>query len=774
MSHINISLGANTANYVQRLRDAKTETDRNLIRMEQRIDKFATQVSKDFSSVDGAINSMLQGMRGVKGGGYIAALTAVAFAVGSVSSSFHQLASQALVNEQALRKAATQANMTMQEFKVLALATSTVGVSMDDLGQMSKDVMDRIGDYATTGGGALQDFFDVVGEGKVNFNDLKNLDAPEFLQRVVTEMERAGASGAQMTFVLESIASESSNLLPLLVNNGEAMKAMQQRMGEIAATPLMNKDTIVEMQVMEANWSTMWDTFGVVAAHKLTGLYEMINGLLSRANQFLISLNVGDRADAIRDSLNNGKGYKADVSLSVGSLEVDKAALSKVLTENTEKQARLERDITNLKKNTTNYSMNQIVTKQVEIDKLERQNQLLKEQESILDAAIKKNKDAELKQLEESKKSNPAGSNPSQVREKNNLQASVDSATDELDRIKAVEALRVAEINQMKIDESEKLKLIEKAAKDRKDAELKHLQELEMKKAQLRVAAATTEHERLDAQYALEQAKLAQQFEKELVSFKDQKAMLFNAEYEHIQAKNELEAERVANQEESKIYEAESNLEFLKAQLEARNITQAEYDALALEHELQIAEARKAIAHQNLDMTSQMFEALGGVMKEGSKAQRAMLIAEKSATIASLGMKMWDAWGAVDKDPTMITQAQKLGAKALVLAQYGGAIAKVGSTAIGQAHSGMDEIDTTGSYILKQGERVIQPEANKDLTSYLKANKNNSNSSSVINSDLVIQGDTTISDEKFMYMLAQHRENLAQLVAMAHRENPSI
>lgn len=72
---------------------------------------------------------------------------------------------------------------------------------------------------------------------------------------------------------------------------------------------------------------------------------------------------------------------------------------------------------------------------------------------------------------------------------------------------------------------------------------------------------------------------------------------------------------------------------------------------------------------------------------------------------------------------------------------------------MGQFHSGSDsvpyangEISNTGSYILKGGERVVQPEANKDLTAYL-ANQSQGVSGTSIDASINITGNNI--DESF-------------------------
>jgi hypothetical protein len=94
----------------------------------------------------------------------------------------------------------------------------------------------------------------------------------------------------------------------------------------------------------------------------------------------------------------------------------------------------------------------------------------------------------------------------------------------------------------------------------------------------------------------------------------------------------------------------------------------------------------------------------------------------------------------------------------------------------GQFHGGVDELPASydnKSFVLKAGERVVQPEANKKLTSFLD-NQEKSNSTGgdiTINAPLIVQGDVSGSDAKFNEMLKKHANNVNQAVRTAQRRN---
>ena len=135
------------------------------------------------------------------------------------------------------------ANTSIQDFQELAVASQTVGIEQDKLADILKDVNDKMGDYAQTGGGAMADFFEFIAPKiGVTAQQFKNLSGSDALQLYVSSLEKANLSQADMTFYMEAIASDSTLLLPLLEKNGEAYKALAKEAGEYGA--ILSEETI--------------------------------------------------------------------------------------------------------------------------------------------------------------------------------------------------------------------------------------------------------------------------------------------------------------------------------------------------------------------------------------------------------------------------------------------------------------------------------------------------------------------------------------------------
>ncbi|CNH80792.1 Uncharacterised protein [Yersinia pekkanenii] len=117
---------------------------------------------------------------------------------------------------------------------------------------------------------------------------------------------------------------------------------------------------------------------------------------------------------------------------------------------------------------------------------------------------------------------------------------------------------------------------------------------------------------------------------------------------------------------------------------------------------------------------------------------------------------------------------QNLPVIASTIAQGASIVSTIQGTQIeGQAHSGIDSIPTDNStWVLKAGERVVQPEANRDLTSFLSTTQNGESTGEItIQAPLILQGGGDISSQRFTEMCKQHADVILQAVRQSQQRN---
>lgn len=160
-------------------------------------------------------------------GGAATAITAAGATAAATGTAIVALTKNAADYASELQNQAAVSNTSTAEMQRYAYAASSVGVEQDKLADIFKDFNDRIGDFRATGAGPMVDFFEqiapLVG---VTADQFQNLSGPQALQLYYNSLEKANLSQADMTFYLETMASDTTALIPLLRNGGQGLSDM--------------------------------------------------------------------------------------------------------------------------------------------------------------------------------------------------------------------------------------------------------------------------------------------------------------------------------------------------------------------------------------------------------------------------------------------------------------------------------------------------------------------------------------------------------------------
>jgi len=138
-----------------------------------------------------------------------------------------------------LEVAARRTGETVENMQAWAFASQTVGISLEKLGDIGKDTNEKIGEFLATGGGGFQDFIDVMKitneEGTRLAKTFQTMSGTDVLQEMVLRMEQAGISSNQMSFALEGLASDATDLIPLLSENSKELNKLKTNFEEIGS-----------------------------------------------------------------------------------------------------------------------------------------------------------------------------------------------------------------------------------------------------------------------------------------------------------------------------------------------------------------------------------------------------------------------------------------------------------------------------------------------------------------------------------------------------------
>lgn len=241
------------------LSEAIARTNHEIDRQQRRLDRVANVRSRAAGMAEGL----------GKAGAF--ATASITVPLGLVAGSMDNLAERS----RGLRNAASVAGMGFEQFQRDAHAASTLGIEYDKFGDILKDTQDKIGDFTANGGGEMKDFFDNVGK-KVgitakNFKDLSGADA---LQLYYNSLVKAGVSHKEMVFYMEAIADEGSGLIPILKNNGAALKELGSK-----AAVISDSDAAGLEQYNQAQTRLETSTTRLGIAFAKSGLIDMMTWL---------------------------------------------------------------------------------------------------------------------------------------------------------------------------------------------------------------------------------------------------------------------------------------------------------------------------------------------------------------------------------------------------------------------------------------------------------------------------------------------------------------
>lgn len=224
LSRIQILLDANTANFEQNLQNAQRTSVSTFDKIKSSAKVMGTAVAAGAASAT-------------------VALAAMAW----------ETANQAVE----LEKFALRANTTTQDFQKMAVGAQAYGIEQEKLSDMMKDFNEKLGELTTIGAGGGVDFFEQIAvktEGSAAAAEklilkMQKLSGPEALQLYVDKLEEAGVTQQQMSFYLESMASDMTDLIPLLINGGEGMKLYSDAAER--AGLVMSDETIAQAKILK-------------------------------------------------------------------------------------------------------------------------------------------------------------------------------------------------------------------------------------------------------------------------------------------------------------------------------------------------------------------------------------------------------------------------------------------------------------------------------------------------------------------------------------------
>ena len=744
--------------------------------------------------LSGGLSSLSGTLRGTGGSLALAAGGFVGLAAGAISAAN---AIGDYVKEYSEVSKAT--GLTVETLQKLEKQFSGTGLTVEKFGDINKDTLDKLADAWRNGGG-IEDDLESVG--------LKIKDYAEFMNdpqggmkaaiKVFYDMRKAGASIADVKFMMESLASDSSHMADELQKYGsyqEAVNAINQQ------TVKITNDAAEEYNKFSQNMDTLTDNLKGMAANALNPVVEGMNKLYNwfdkdweKTALFNALKTFNERFEKARQNMAmaNG-GFINKHGYSSTGLAGGQASFN----------------------NKPNYPDRWVDSDGVTRDKNGDPVITITGNKSdtgftptgqgggVTGPSKKEQEEAKKKAKEAAKKAKEAAEKAQKQRE---------------EAIKKLNALDVKLHGQTAASIASQNKQLEASLKDLDtalDLGLISQQDAAAKRQQLLDQNAENIYKMMlgaDPVDALNALTVLQQIrDNELESHKrllDGKAISYE-EYmrrvndteqnysqidSHLQGMDGFKTNQLTsgydyqdsnspfakfNALDKEKAEAEQDYKTESLKIDGINDPAKQYEArekLNENHQKRMAAIEKKYADARQSIADDMYGGFAAAMtlfgQENTKAMQMAFNAHKAFSIGQATVNMWtaatDAWN----DPTNVTTGQKIAAAALAVSQNMGNIANIKSTNVsGMAHDGIDNIPREGTWLLDKGERVVDQRTNGDLKDFLSNNKaGNYNSQPIeVNAPLNINGNVNSSDKMVMEAIKRHAKLVAQAVEDAQR-----
>ncbi|MFP1057056.1 hypothetical protein ACLD0Y_13255 [Acinetobacter baumannii] len=797
-----------------------------------RLGKFTEPLKQAEGQLKGSLTKMK---------GFIASYGAIAAtAVAGATTAIIAMADTMAKHNAELERFAYLSQTSVAEFQKMAVGAQMMGIEAEKLSDIMKDWNERFGDFLTAGSGPLVDFMEQVAvktekgaDGAMKLaKELSKLSGPESMGLFVKKMEEANLSQDQMSFLMESMASDSTLLLPLLKNNAEGMRLWgeaAERAGIImdektlkASRELQVQTKMLDMQYeglkkrvlsqvipalvdiseamldgdekargMADAGKVLADSLRGVAAIALgvwAALNMVANGIAGVTNQALDSYNLTNKAaeesgwlgklpgikfaktlitagatsgaenSYIKMAYRDNEAVMEEFSTKVGKLFDD------TVSQSTAKLAELQNQA-----NTTNT----VATKGAQ-DWLDKQNKVAE----AAKAAAKAQEELNRKIAEQAKLAK---------------EVLYDYGT-EFTRIEADLTKELARFNEASLPSADRSRLIEEAKQisaARKQVYLLEYQQdldawnwseeqklaktFEIEKARVDAKVGMSKEER-----ALRKKSLDEQRDDELKSLRlSQEQQLFQIEESYMDEakaltrRYELERQEIEKVRDAKIragllnasaraedneYEGRRRNAYVNFQsmssslngseeyfnldkeledrrkviadaLKWNNITEDEARAANLAAEKKYLQDRLSLHFMyGESIAESTADTMKTVFGEQSAAYKAMFAIQKGFAIAQSMIAIQQGIA----NAMSLPFPANLAAAATVAAETASIIGNIKAIGLtGMAHNGIDNIPREGTWLLDGGERVLNPQQNKDLTNYLNNRQNGASEGNV-------------------------------------------
>ena len=184
-------------------------------------------------------------------------------------------------------------------------AAKTVGLEGDKVSDIFKDLSEKLGDAFLTGGGEAADVIERLG---LNLEELVRLSPDKALERIAAQLDKLGDEDNKV-FVLESLASDASLLLPLLNSNAASLKRLQEQARQRGV--LVSEDDLAKLKATNDAFRQIGDRLTEFKNKLAADLAPTLTSVANDFEEFLASnpALINDVSEALSGLIVNARNW---------------------------------------------------------------------------------------------------------------------------------------------------------------------------------------------------------------------------------------------------------------------------------------------------------------------------------------------------------------------------------------------------------------------------------------------------------------------------------
>lgn len=731
----------------------------NVIRVEidgdsgglQRALQQGTEAVEEFGGKAGGVVEEFTGRFSGMAGGFSTAMTGLAGAAAIGIGGLAALVQSSREYVREMNEISKSTGLSVVQLQQLSSAFSGLGLEMDKFGDFNKDTLDKLGDAFRAGGGVSDD----LKEFGLNLQDynkyLKQTDGGmKAVIHTFYAMRDAGKSQGEIVNVMETLASDSSHMISTLQqfnNEADATAYIQQQNADVT------NEAAEKYAEFDKNLTKLTTNIKGTIADGLSPLVDAMNSVYDAANQ---KPHEAGLFEDLNQRIKESKGSLQDMLdiweklRMAGALNYQGAALHTGSMDNGKgnQYADAKKNLEGLVSNFQNDIATVTAPKGGWVDQGKQREDAQKKADQLHKQAEQAQKQADAKRLQAQR----------------NLETALAQVGEDGFKVR---------LQQFDRQQKALLKTITDSAK------VLGINPDEMLK-NANTSGAKQRTDLINSMVGYSDPNQGLKDTNSLISSgllnDQQKGYLSQQQNQRINGGNPFAYDdtdqRLNDNQDAMNAELAQNDLLLKGhedyEKRKAQIT-AKYNAQAIDISNQNAQQQLTIFS---DTAQNLSGAMVAAFGESSGAAEAAFMVSRGITIAQTVLSIQSALAQALATPW----PQNLANYAQVASLGLSIISTAKGADVGQFHGGVDELPAgydNKSFVLKAGERVVQPEANKKLTKFLDTqDKGGSTAGDItVNAPLIIQGDVAGDDKKFNEMLKKHANSVTQAVRSSQRRN---